>query len=192
MPTKNRRAAVYLPPDVDEALAVYKNNQRIDGDSAALVAILCEFFGLSATKAHQSSPELEERIKSLEKNQPVLQDRVQSLEHTVEYLLAEVRSLQNVSLASSPSNTPCKGDEVDVPNVVERDNSSGLSPCDAGALAKRFSLGRDAVQRWIGTGTRAKTIDEIVAITRKRDPDGIPWLYEPSSGLFYPQLLNPS
>jgi hypothetical protein len=191
MPTKNRRAAVYLPPDVDEALSVYKDNRRIDGDSAALIAILREFFELGATKAAES-PELEKRINSLEKNQPVLQNRVQSLERTVEYLLAEVRSSRSVSLVSSLSNTLSKEDEVDVPNVVEGQNSLRLSPCDAEALAKRFSLGRDAVQRWVGTGKRAKTIQEIVAITRKRDPDGISWLYEPSSGLFYPQLLNPS
>lgn len=198
MSTKNRRAAVYLPSDIDEALAIFKDNRRIDGDSAALIAILREFFELGATKAHQSSPELiEERLTSLEKGRAAisfLANRVEVLERQLVEQAQQFGELK--ALVAQPQPTQLKSADssevtLSLPLATDAQKSSELSPLGTEALARRFGIGKDAVQRWVGKGQRAKTPEQIEKTTKERDPAGIAWSYDLSSRLFYPQSSKP-
>ncbi len=46
MPTKNRRVATYLPPELDDRLKAFIEERGLKGDSPALITILSEFFGV--------------------------------------------------------------------------------------------------------------------------------------------------
>jgi hypothetical protein len=195
MPTKNRRAAVYLPPDVDEALAIFKDNRRIDGDSAALIAILREFFELRSTKAHNGSPELEERIVSLEQSQSALHSQVQSLERTVKCLLSEFRFLRSelpgelqgslLSQDAQPSHVSTQLDLVEVVKVEVEVESMCLSQTK---LSKRLGVSDRTLGRRMKDGFDGMTFEEW---SKTADPDGIAWTRDLRSKKYRP-LPEPS
>jgi DNA-binding transcriptional regulator YiaG len=82
MPTKNRRVAAYLPPEIDERFKTFVDERNFGGDSPALIAILSEYFGVSQQVAHQVDYS---RFVTIEQFTSLL-DKVQALESQLERL----------------------------------------------------------------------------------------------------------
>lgn len=54
-------------------------------------------------------------------------------------------------------------------------------------LANRLGMNSSTVSHWRPTGGRPKTPEQLLEITRKRDPDGIGWIYLPGVKRFQPE-----
>ena len=54
-------------------------------------------------------------------------------------------------------------------------------------LADRLGMNSSTVSHWRPTGGRPKTPEQLLEITRKKDPDGIGWIYLPEVKRFQPE-----
>lgn len=54
-------------------------------------------------------------------------------------------------------------------------------------LANRLGMNSSTVSHWRPTGGRPKTPEQLLEITRKKDPDGIGWIYLPEVKRFQPE-----
>lgn len=98
MPTQNRRVATYLPEDVALKFNTFKEEKSIKGDSAALIAILKMFLGVSQKEAHSSSSEstaFAQRVEAVEERILCLKSELLSeLKSELEALFLTHQSLE--------------------------------------------------------------------------------------------------
>lgn len=76
--------------------------------------------------------------------------------------------------------------EIDISDI-ENNLSSELKPMTGRALAERFGLYKDSV----AGSKRSRSSEEFLEWTKKQDPDGIPWRYDPKDKLYHP-IINSS
>jgi DNA-binding transcriptional regulator YiaG len=215
MVTKKQRVAAYLPEGLKEAFFRFKEERQL-GDSQALIAILSEFLGVSQEVTHEGSSantELQRRIEKLEERIVQLKDELlkelqsELLKYrasSIEQAKAEVRTEllsesprietapgQLELLSESESEIPLE--EVrQVSSSRETSISSTRQTLKTGELAKRLRVDGSTVSHWKPGGKRAKSADDLLRVTREKDPDRIGWIYLPDIRRFQPEKNIPS
>lgn len=128
MGTKNRRVAAYLPQELDDRLKAFIVEQNLKGESAALIAILSEFFGITHSVAHsvdysafvrlEQFQELSEKVSGLsdktgfsELDSKLLSELNQKIERIEsQIVLLETELANKQALESTPFAEPAKTD----------------------------------------------------------------------------------
>jgi hypothetical protein len=223
MPTKNRRIATYLPENIDRSFNDFKQEHNLKGDSAALIAILESFFGVSQEVARLGSSEstiLTQRIEAVEQRisqikdellselqRDLLTSRTQSIEQAKDELLSELQGelpktealpgqlellVESNEQIERPDNELPSESKSEIPKeekqYIETAKPSSTNQTFATKdLADRLGMNSSTVSHWRPTGGRPKTPEQLLEITRKKDPDGIGWIYLPEVKRFRPE-----
>ena len=175
MATKNRRAAVYLPPDVDNALAVFKDQCGLEGDSQALIAILREFFGLGATTAYRGSPDLADRVTNLERNYSSLEELRQQFElwrNRLAELQQRTDLIEGARRVQALSPSQLLSDSPQLSLIPGDDPARCLN---YKKLAKRLGVSTGTLGRRKREGHQGMTFEQW---SEANDPDGLMWSYD--------------
>ncbi len=218
MPTKNRRVATYLPPELDDRLKAFIEERGLKGDSPALITILSEFFGVGykvAQSVDYSSfvtkaefLELSEKVLSLEAasvkgNSPSsllskLPEKLKKIEGRIDSLEATTGELE-VAVSASIDSEVHPGqmnllDATESTGEVEESPSSppsnlSLQPLNGPSLSRRFGLNEKVVTNQ--RNTLKNDPDKFTAWTKKKDPDKISWRYDPAAKKYHP-IINSS
>lgn len=179
MPTQNRRIATYLPKEVDEKFKAFKLERGIKGDSNALLTVLSEFLGLTnlaASLVPAQNQELSQQLDDLKAELALLEGRLFSR------LKSEL--LIEVSKISVPLISDAVSESVQMLGRSDEFDSDDLT-CLAGKdLSLRLNIRSDAANRWRPGKDRAKSPEDLLKATRKKDPDGIGWFYLPEIDKF--------
>jgi hypothetical protein len=219
MSTKNRRIATYLPESLDRSLSSFKQEKGLKGDSAALIAILESFFGVTQEVSQNVALELTQKIEALESKIDSVGDLSQSLEtlgNRVQVLEAKALPLHQIKTEIADELlSELKGDlssahqEVagqlklipddqgdliktshgESENEPKSDLLHGLSARD---LEKRFKQKEDHGQVSRSKIGSLKNTSDFPAWSVQQDPQGIAWEYRENK--FYPlrELLSDS
>lgn len=115
MPTQNRRVATYLPETIALRFNAFKEEKGIKGDSAALIAILEAFFGVSQKEAYSSSSE-----------SIAFAQRVEAVEEKISDIKSELLSELKSELEALFLTHPSLGKQIDS-NIEEKDHPGQLS-----------------------------------------------------------------
>jgi hypothetical protein len=174
MPTKNRRVATYLPPELDDRLKTFIGERNLKGESQALITILSEFFGVSYPVAQQvdySAFVTQEQFRELSDR---LQGLIESNEKSSSPNAILSKLLERVEQIESRLNNleSCADRETTLSN---------------GDLAKRLGIDSSTLSHWKSSGKKGKSPDELLKATREKDPDGIGWIIIPATGRFKPE-----
>lgn len=165
---------------------------------------------------------LQSRIEALEeklihiKAELLSELRTELLEHrssSIEQAKAEVKDellseLKNESLKSEPvsgqldllkeagepreSKSELPGKEQKQVPVRTLKPPSLDGTLTTGELAKRFGIDNSSVSHWRPGGRREKSPEELLKITREKDPDSIGWIYLPDVKRFRSERDIPS
>lgn len=210
MGTKNRRVATYLPPELDDRLKSFIVEQNLKGESAALIAILSEFFGVTHSEAHgidYSSFVRLEQFQGFADTLSQLSDRVDASElngellsrllNRVEQLESRIDSLNShVVVSKTPLTvTDVSPGQMDLLAVVDQDLTEEslqgepkselaniLVPLTGAQLAERLGVDKGAPSK----EKKRMAHDRFVEWTKRKDPDGVGWQYEPTSKRYVP------
>lgn len=206
MPTQNRRVATYLPNELGDRLKAFITERNLKGDSAALIVILTEYFGVSqqvAQKVDYSEfvkfsqlQEILDKVSQSRLNSELLNslvEKIKSLEKRLEGLEASTLSSFANSSGSSPHNG--SAEQMDLLTVIDStlgDSPSSLKsepldiallhPLTGSELALRFQLDKGAPSKEKGR----MTPERFLEWTREKDPDNIAWEYDKSSKRYTP------
>jgi intein/homing endonuclease len=169
MATSNRRVAAYFPTEIDEAFTAYKieNGFATEGeptanDSKALIEIVKQFLNVEYQVAH--SVPLPDNL--------VTQEQVDDLRKEFNSRLSE---LLGESLKLS--------ERVE---VLEK-SSTGEGLLTVGELAKRLGIASSTLSHWKSSGSKGKTPEQLLKVTREKDPQGIGWILIEPVNKFKPE-----
>jgi len=196
MPTENRRVATYLPKEIDDRFKAFIAERELKGDSQALIIILSEFFQVSQEVTHQNSlPNLEfqKRIEVLEEKfdhltnellselrRELLEDHTQSIKQAnIEFkneLLSELADDSRIDLQA------LKG-RLEILEALQVTDST----LSTGQLAQRLEIDSSTLSHWKSSGKKGKAPDELLKVTREKDPEGIGWMSIPGTSRFKPE-----
>lgn len=178
MVTKNRRIAAYLPKLLEEKFELFKTENKMSGDSSALIFILSEYLGVS----HDVSQEVTyhpkagvlERVKVLEEGLRVLTEKVNAIKQDVDG--SDLLSVLEGGLP--PDDNPGQMSLLDGKSSAEIP-SELLGGLSARALEKRWPVSRKAI-----ASHKETSRDDFLSWSAEQDPEGIGWEYR--DGRFYP------
>lgn len=215
MPTENRRVATYLPAELDDRLKAFITERNLKGDSAALIAILSEYFGVSqkvARKVDYSEFVRIEQFQELEAKVAKLSDLIEKSDSISDSQSRFPDQASHTSGQVKPfiKDEPTHTLPVGVPGQMDLlelergellvneselkakatselldESINGLQPLTRDLLAERFKLKNP---KSLGN-RRAKTRShphEFLSWSEEKDPDGIAWQYKPEDKLYYP------
>jgi hypothetical protein len=187
MPTENRRIATYLPKGVDEKFQSFKLERGIKGDSHALLTVLSEFLGVTESIV----PLMNTQYQELSQQFSNLQTELTSLESR---LFSRLKSELLSELSKAPllvASDSVIGPSQSADRSVEFE-SEELTRLTGKDLSLRLGIRSDAANRWRPGRDRAKSPDELLKATRKKDPDGIGWSYLPEVDKFQSEKPLPA
>lgn len=188
MPSKNRRIATYLPPFLENHLKEFIIQRNIRGESAALIQILSEYFGVTRQVAQEVEPKIYVTLNQFEE----LSDQVQALAKTCveesstsssqSELLVELSQLQDAlaEVKASQSRLQHKVDSI-AASLPRNDEWS------TGSLAKRLNVDSSTLSHWKSSGPKGKSPENLLKDTRLKDPEGIGWIFNAETNKFRPE-----
>jgi hypothetical protein len=207
MPTQNRRVATYLPESLDRSLSSFKQERGLKGDSAALIAVLESFFGVTQKEAYSSSSEsiaLTQRLEAIEKRVDQIKDEI----------LGELRGspqLSSLPEASEDSviDESFPGDllgeaegalesELSTENLPHLEEVAGesqselslenLSPSGEAVIRLKAShlMKRLGVVSSVMSRRKNDPPEKFAEWSISKDPDQVSWVFIPDLNLFQP------
>ena len=167
MATNNRRVAAYFPKGVDEAFKKFKIENGF------------------ATEENPSQNDSKALIHILS-----------------EFLKVEHLVTHSVSLPDNLVTTEQLGEletrllselskQVSRIDVLEA-GVQGDGMLATGELAKRLGISGSTLSHWKSSGKKGKTPEQLLKVTREKDPDGIGWILIESANKFKPEKPLPS
>ena len=169
MATSNRRVAAYLPTEIDEAFKAFKikngfssEDEPNSNDSKALIEIVRQFLDVTHQVAYSVS--LPDNL--------VTQEQLEKLRSEFELKHSELLS-ESKKLTEKVRNLE-----------ISSDSEKMLS---TGELAKRLSMAGSTLSHWKSLSDRGKTPEQLLEITRAKDPDGVGWILMRDINKFKPE-----
>lgn len=174
MATSNRRVAAYLPNEIDEAFKAYKikngfstEDDPTSNDSKALIEIVRQFLDVEYQVAHSVS----------------LPDNLVTGDQ-----LAELRGEFELKISELLGNSLKLTERVEqLESVIEADKTLSTNE-----LAQRLNMPSSSLSHWKSSGPRGKTPEQLLELTRAKDPDNIGWVLVKEINKFRPEKPLPS
>lgn len=167
MATDNRRVAAYFPPEVDEAFKEFKIKNGF------------------ATEENPSQNDSKALIHIL--------SEFLKVEHPATYLVSLPDNLVTTEQLSELESKLLSELSKQVSRIDALEaGAQGDGMLATGELAKRLGISGSTLSHWKSTGKKGKTPDQLLKVTREKDPDGIGWILVESANKFKPEKPLPS
>lgn len=177
MATSNRRVAAYLPSEIDEAFKAFKikngfsdEDDPTSNDSKALIEIVKQFLNVEYQAAHPVS--LPDNLVTQEQLEALRSEFELKISELLNRMTSDSLSKEDSEIAAVPSD------------------SSGSELLSINDLAKRLEMPRSTLGQWKRLrGGKCNTPEQLAEATRKKDPDGIGWVWDEVASKFKPEQL---
>ena len=163
MPTKNRRVATYLPPELYTLLKDFIDKHGLKGESLALIMILSEYFGVSQQvpqRVDYSSFVTQEQFNELASKVSELVEKSTSLTSLLGKLPEKLKRLEDrvvlLEMETQPKTKPLSPEDRPVPGQIAlpgitEDSSPNGSLEQAESESKSDSLSNSPTDEWLST-----------------------------------------
>lgn len=204
MPTKKPKVSGYIPQHLFNLLINFKDEQGHKSVSEALIAVLSQYFGVEQ-KVDYDSGLLASKFVSAEEF-AVLQDKVEYLSRKVENISDTPSSLpsepkvepalnstHNGSSNGEPESEPL-GASIDEPKpalLFEISSEDTKVPQKEQLMGKELAARLSIKPPILSMRKKELTPEKFLEYTRKKDPDGIGWIFAAATRLYHPEKSLP-